>query len=265
MPTWFQKAVNNGLLALVADGVHKLNPRTERRAPERMEEGQLYTIHGVYRGGFEVPLLFAVTRNKSEDDYVTIFGKMKEAVQAVPSDTPNTEPQLRIVVDFKMAAINAARAVFPLSSTEGCAWHLTQAWVRNRNRLGLLRFLKGGERDPRVVHWGKTLKGLPFLPRDHFHLVNALTVVPVEHSHPAYEPCQNFLDYFNRTWMRGPFESMWCKYLVKELRTTNLAENFHGRLRGLFSGKKHPKFDELITMLQEITAAAASRMNRMVE
>ncbi|RCN32428.1 hypothetical protein ANCCAN_21772 [Ancylostoma caninum] len=212
----FQKAVNNGLFALVADGVHKLNPRSKRHAPVRMEEGQLYTIHGVCRGGFE-------------------------------------------------AAINAAIAVFPLSSVEGCGWHLTQAWVRNRNRLGLRRFVQGDRRDPRVIHWWRTLKGLPFLPRDHFHLVSALTVVPVEPTHPAYEPCQNFLDYFNRTWLNGPSESMWCKYLVKELRTTNLAENFHGRLRGLFSGRKHPKFNALITMLQEITGVAASRLNRMAE
>ncbi|KAL6731483.1 hypothetical protein Aduo_002344 [Ancylostoma duodenale] len=57
------KAVNNGLFALVADGVHKLNPRSKKLAPIRMEEGQLYTKHGVCRGGFEVPLLFAVTRH----------------------------------------------------------------------------------------------------------------------------------------------------------------------------------------------------------
>ncbi|RCN40920.1 hypothetical protein ANCCAN_13145 [Ancylostoma caninum] len=143
-----------------------------------MEEGQLYTIHGVCRGGFEVPLLSAVTRHKSEEDYLTIFERIKEAVQAVPSDTPNAEPELRIVVDFEIAAVNAAKAVFPIHSIEGCGWHLTQAWVRNRNRLGLLRFFKGEERDPRAVRWWRTLKGLPFLPRDHFHLGNALTVVP---------------------------------------------------------------------------------------
>ncbi|KAL6741585.1 hypothetical protein Aduo_014823 [Ancylostoma duodenale] len=141
------KAYNNGLLALVADGVHKLKPRTKPREPVQMEEDLLYMIHGMCRGGFDVPLLFAVTRHKSEDDYLMIFGKMKEAVQAVPSDTPNAEPELRIVDDFRIAATG----VLPLFSIEGCGWHLTQVWMRNRNRLGLLGFLKGEGRDPRVV------------------------------------------------------------------------------------------------------------------
>ncbi|RCN41696.1 hypothetical protein ANCCAN_12366 [Ancylostoma caninum] len=52
-----------------------------------MEEGQLYTIHGLYRGGFEVLLLFAVTWHKSEENYLTMFGKMKEAVQAAVGQT----------------------------------------------------------------------------------------------------------------------------------------------------------------------------------
>ncbi|EYC41512.1 hypothetical protein Y032_0566g21 [Ancylostoma ceylanicum] len=152
-----------------------------------------------------------------------------------------------------------------------------------QEQAGVSSFPKRRSRDPRVVHWWRTLKGLPFLPRDHFHLMRALTVVPVEPIHLAYQPCLNFLDYFNRTWLSGLFESMWFKYLVKGLRTTNFVENSHGyvyivnpiqekyplicfgRLRGLFSGKKHPKFNERITMLQEITGATASRLNRMIE
>ncbi|KAL6741586.1 hypothetical protein Aduo_014824 [Ancylostoma duodenale] len=60
--------------------------------------------------------------------------------------------------------------------------------------------------------------------------------------------------------MRGPFEPMWCKYLVKELRTTDLAKK-----EELFSSKRYQKFDEFVTMLQKITAVAASRTNRIVE
>ncbi|CAJ0597869.1 unnamed protein product [Cylicocyclus nassatus] len=40
-----QKAVENGLVALVADGIHKLPPE------ELGKDGQLYTIHGVCNGG----------------------------------------------------------------------------------------------------------------------------------------------------------------------------------------------------------------------
>ncbi|KAL6741549.1 hypothetical protein Aduo_014790 [Ancylostoma duodenale] len=122
-----QKAVNNGLLALVPDGMHKLKPRTKRRTLVQTEEDLLYMIHGVCRCDFDVPLLFAVTRHKSEKDYLMIFGKMKEAVeavqavtvQAVPSDTPNAETELRITLYL----FEAARVVYPLSSIEGGGWH----------------------------------------------------------------------------------------------------------------------------------------------
>ncbi|KIH62461.1 hypothetical protein ANCDUO_07258 [Ancylostoma duodenale] len=80
------KAVNNGLFALVADGVHKLNPRSKQLAPIRMEEGQLYTKHGVCRGAS--PLCC----NSALPDYLTIFGKMKEALQGVPTEMPDAEP-----------------------------------------------------------------------------------------------------------------------------------------------------------------------------
>lgn len=37
----------------------------------------------------QVTLLFAVTWQKREEEYLTIFGKMKEDLQAVPSEAPN--------------------------------------------------------------------------------------------------------------------------------------------------------------------------------
>ncbi|KIH65060.1 hypothetical protein ANCDUO_04620 [Ancylostoma duodenale] len=40
-----------GLYALIGDGVHKLNPKT---IPDRMDKGQLYIVHALIRGGFEI-------------------------------------------------------------------------------------------------------------------------------------------------------------------------------------------------------------------
>lgn len=73
-----------------------------------------------------------------------------------------------------------------------------------------------------------TLKGLPFLPREYFHLVNALRVPPVGTDHPAHGPCSDFLVFLANTWLQGGFEFMWCEYMVHLERTTNLAENYHG-------------------------------------
>ncbi|EYC09415.1 hypothetical protein Y032_0060g3103 [Ancylostoma ceylanicum] len=79
-------ASENGLHVLIADGIHQLNPRSKRGSGVRMQEGQLYTIHGACGGGFEVPLLFAITRHKTEDAYMIVFGKLKEVVQSANTE-----------------------------------------------------------------------------------------------------------------------------------------------------------------------------------
>ncbi|RCN47861.1 hypothetical protein ANCCAN_06055 [Ancylostoma caninum] len=237
--TTLQRAINNGLHVLIADGIHRFNPRSKRGSGARKEERQLYTIHGACRGGFEV-------RHKTEDDYVTVFGKLKEVLQSANTEEPGEEPRLRIVVDFEKAAIKAVRRVFPECSLEGCCWHLSQAWVRKRNTFGLLRFLRKREqKEPRVVRWWRTSKGIPFLPKDILHLVNALRTPPVEEEHPAYDPCKKFLGYFRNTWMLGPNEDMWCKYRKD-------AENLW-----------NPPLVNLIITMRSLTAQAEARLHRM--
>ncbi|KAL6739132.1 hypothetical protein Aduo_012618 [Ancylostoma duodenale] len=110
-------AAQLGLHTLVTEGVHSFQPRQLKR------KGQLYTVHGVCSNGVEV--------------YTTILGHMKDALDAaVPT-------RLRIVLDYKKAAINAAKRVFPHAIVQGCAFHLAQAWNRRGDRLGLRRSIKG--------------------------------------------------------------------------------------------------------------------------
>ncbi|VDM67049.1 unnamed protein product [Strongylus vulgaris] len=193
-------------------------------------------------------------------DYMVIFQQLREAL--VRANAESEELQLRFIVDFEMATINAARRVFPRFSVEGCSWHLSQAWVRKRNSLGPLHYMKGEGRCGRVIRWWRTLKGLPFLPRSCYHLVNALQTPPVDQVHPAYVPCQNFLDYLNSTWLAGPFSNMWCKYMVHEERTTNAAENYHGRLRRILM-KKHPPLASLLLVFRAFTSVAKATLKRM--
>ncbi|KHJ81550.1 hypothetical protein OESDEN_18763, partial [Oesophagostomum dentatum] len=106
-----EMAKQNGLCALIGDGVHKLNPIL----PGAMEKGQLYTIHAVCNNGFEVPLLFAITRRKDYETYKVIFGRLRELI---------SDENIRIVLDFEKAAIRAVREKFPNAQLQGCAFHL---------------------------------------------------------------------------------------------------------------------------------------------
>ncbi|EYC41442.1 hypothetical protein Y032_0569g88 [Ancylostoma ceylanicum] len=95
-----EKAVEAGLFTLVADGIHQMNPRSNRRARVNIEEGQLYTIHGVCEGEIEAPFLYAIALHKREQVHVTIYREMKKAIQLC-SPQPATEPVLRIILDFE--------------------------------------------------------------------------------------------------------------------------------------------------------------------
>ncbi|KIH45462.1 hypothetical protein ANCDUO_24497 [Ancylostoma duodenale] len=116
-----QMACENGINAIIGDGVHKLNPRT---APVHMEKGQLYTIHASCNGEMEVPILYAITRSKKQASYRTIFGALKEA------------------------AVKAAKATFPESVVQGCAFHLAQAWNRKSKEKGLRQYTVGKKERP---------------------------------------------------------------------------------------------------------------------
>ncbi|RCN52761.1 hypothetical protein ANCCAN_01138 [Ancylostoma caninum] len=223
------KARNNGLYALIADGVHKLNPIT---IPDRMDKGQLYIVHAVVSGGIEVPILYAITRYKNVETYRTIFDRLSEIVADSRLE--------RIVLDFEKAAIRAAREEFPNTEVQGCAFHLAQAWNRMAKELGLAQFVKGKKKIGAVARWWRIIKGIVFLPYELIERVPALRSPPVNPDSPAYVPCTpvnpdcpayvlctNFLKYLQEVWFDGTYQGMWYKWDVQELRTSNTAEAFH--------------------------------------
>ncbi|KAK5971373.1 MULE domain-containing protein [Trichostrongylus colubriformis] len=103
-----EKACQLGLCALVADGVHDLQPQATNKM------GQLYTIHGVMANSVDVPLLFAITTRKTQAVYESVFGALKNAVVACAGPE-----RLRIVLDYEKAAIAAVKKTFPSGSVEG--------------------------------------------------------------------------------------------------------------------------------------------------
>ncbi|CAJ0608777.1 unnamed protein product [Cylicocyclus nassatus] len=127
-----EKAVNNGLIAIVADGIHNLPPC------ELGKDAQLYTVHGVCNAGVDVPLVHVLMRRKTQSFYEKVFGIVKEELQDLNVDLA----RLRIVIDFERAALSAIRKQCPSSPIEGCAFHLAQSWNRKAQSLGLRSEMK---------------------------------------------------------------------------------------------------------------------------
>ncbi|CAJ0591882.1 unnamed protein product [Cylicocyclus nassatus] len=103
-----EMARTHGLYALVADGVHDLQPDATKK------KGQLYTVHGICNNTVDMPLLYAITTSKTERTYELIFLQLKEELER-----HGALHRLRVVLDFERASIAAAKKVFPQASVEG--------------------------------------------------------------------------------------------------------------------------------------------------
>ncbi|KHJ97711.1 hypothetical protein OESDEN_02309 [Oesophagostomum dentatum] len=160
---------------------------------------------------YEVPLLHAITTRKTVANYRRIFCALKDELTDLEAGSG-----LRIVLDYGKAATAAAQNIFS-ESEEGCGWHLSQAWTRKRNSLGLRQFIVGKKRCRNIARWWNTIKGIPFLPEDLVRRVPAIYHPPVPESHTAYMKCLEFISYLHTVWLDGPFKGLWCKWKVEEV------------------------------------------------
>ncbi|VDN28971.1 unnamed protein product [Cylicostephanus goldi] len=162
-----------------------------------MDKGQVYTIHGVCRAGFEArgtsPLLpfvifyiadtssFCHYKSKRKDDYFIFDIEGGDTRSQRKSGEPGVENDPRL----RLAAISAA--------------------TRSEMRFEFFSFsmaMKGMD-----LWWG-----LPFC-RLGISDVTALQNPPVERGHAAYERCKKFLNYL-RNKVGWTFQKYGCKYMV---------------------------------------------------
>ena len=76
-----------------------------------------------------MPLVFALCSNKSTATYETIFRELK-LYNARINPT-------QITLDFGVAAVKAAKSVFPSEHVQACYFHFTKSVLRNLAQHGL--------------------------------------------------------------------------------------------------------------------------------
>ncbi|XP_052127756.1 uncharacterized protein LOC127750338 [Frankliniella occidentalis] len=136
-------------IILFADGTFKTVPNMFL---------QMYSIHGEFRDNI-FPLVFCLTVRKSEDTYRRMYS---ELIHMCEQYHFHLQPEI-IMQDFELAAMNAAKALFPNVQIKGCLFHFSQSIWRKVASAGLRDAFV--DRDDSTIRDNfRELVGLAFVP-----------------------------------------------------------------------------------------------------
>lgn len=183
---------------------------------------QLFTIHGCLNGHY-VPLVFCVLPDKATETYKKCF----EFVTEKCSENSLSFSPTEIVADFELAIHNAAKIIWPQIQIIGCRFHVTQAWWRTIQRLGLSSDYK---EKSEIGKWIGYCFGLLFLEPQEVGDVYAFTLAAIQ---PENDKVTLFADYLVNNYISEDAvfpPQLWASKTASAARTTNACESFHSHI-----------------------------------
>ena len=191
-----------------------------------------------------MPLVFLLLPDKKEDTYINAFAELvAEAGKLNITLCPRT-----VICDFEKALQDAIVTLWPAMNIVGCRFHLTQAWWRKMQELGLTATYKAGMETGKWLQW---LFGLTLL-------------TPEEAVECFYDECLacmptnddrivKLIDYIHDNYMKdgATFPSyLWAAMEVED-RTSNACKAFHSHLSTYFHSP-HPDITLFIIGLKAL-------------
>ncbi|XP_055543340.1 uncharacterized protein LOC129728891 [Wyeomyia smithii] len=212
---------------------------------------QMYTFHGLVGSGQSqrvIPLVYFLLGRKCQKTYATAF----EALSDVLSDNRMTVKCEYILSDFKKAALNALREVFPMLQSFGCYFHFTQNIMKHLTLLGLK---SAYSMNINLYMSTKKICALSFL------LHSRIGKAYKELKPTLQDIPKTFFEYFEETYILGKNENgrplfppaLWSNYKAvraKIPRSTNLLEAWHRRWTVLV-GTNHVSLSKIITEIRK--------------
>lgn len=202
---------------------------------------QLFTIHGLKNGHY-IPLIFCLLPSKTTEIYAYTFQLIVDkcstlGVQLLPQ---------YITTDFEKSIINAIHEIWPLTQIIGCRFHLTQAWYRQIQKLGLSTAYQ--DQSSEVGKWLRHTFGLLFLdPTEVFEcfIDNFMA------DRPTNDQVSKYSDYLVDNYLTDNCDYppiLWASASSSLRRTTNNCESFHSNFNRHFY-KESPSINTLVTVL----------------
>lgn len=203
---------------------------------------QLFTIHGVRNNNY-VPLLFCLLPNKEASSYKKLFqlivGKCWELTQLVFFAN-------KVVVDFEAGIHVALKSTWPGIKIQGCLFHLTQAWYRKIQELGLVRQYR--DQQSPIGIWLRWSLGLPFL--NEREVAAAFRIMEPYGS--IFPQLERYCRYLKRVYIEDAAifpPKIWATDIVWNTETTNVCESFHSHYNNSFTSA-HPNIYKFLAVLR---------------
>ena len=213
---------------ILATADHVIIDGTFKTSPQLFH--QMVTVHGIFRDIWNIPLLFALLRGKTQTHYEELFQKISD-FGIKPSS---------VLCDYKKAMINAVKKTWSNTTPRGCFFHMKKALWRNMQFHNLMPEYQIDGSPVRIAL--NMIGGLAFV---HLDDVQSLWNMILQSLPDCIE---SFKEYLERTWIGNQATpsvfppEVWNHHnsVVACLpRTTNIAEGYHHAFLTLM-GCKHP-------------------------
>ena len=173
-----------------------------------------------------------------------MFTFLKEAAQnlQIQFDTQ------AVMADFELALVQSLEIQFPSAVIHGCFFHFSQCLWRKVQSLGLSDQYKN---DAVIRSFIKKTTALAFIPLAFVRVAWSA----IKADAPGIQEADDFISYFESTWLDGNFPPRTWNYFSHEgPRTNNHLEGWHNRLKRV-SRKAHPNLFEVVEILKKEQAA----------
>ena len=213
---------------ILATADHVIIDETFKTSPQLFH--QMVTVHGVFRDGWNIPLLFALLPGKTQTHYEELFQKISD-FGIKPSS---------VLCDYEKAMINAVKKTCSNTTPRGCFFHMKKVLWRNMQFHNLMPEYQTDGSPVRIALY--MIGGLALVHLDDVQSSRNMILQSLP------DCMESFKEYFERTWIGNQATpsvfppEVWNHHnsVVACLpRTTNIAEGYHHAFLTLM-GCKHP-------------------------
>ncbi|GFR80466.1 hypothetical protein ElyMa_000581900 [Elysia marginata] len=128
-------------------------------------------------------------------------------------------------VDLEVSVHAALSSTWPSCKIRLCHFHLSQAWFRKIQELGLTAEYKNN--DSEIGQWLKLFFAIPLLPTKDIEECFAFTLIPIQ---PPSDKAEKFADYIFQKYICQTarfLPAIWAGIDKEDVTTTNSCEAFH--------------------------------------